>query len=371
LASSLARMRRAVLFALSLSVPVLFAACGGNEAPPPVAPAPVDTTPPAPTPPPPAETAKAPDPPKPSLAELQKTALMSAAMALNSHDAKGVAAAYADDALISVAGLNDLSGKAQIQSNMQEWFDTFSKVKVGWSRVWTKNDVMVLEWVLNGTHTGELFGVKGTDQPIGHLGLSILTFDQDGHVKAEHRYGDLGTVMAQVTGKGAKPIPQVPAAPEMIPSTGAPDEDAKVEVVKSVYASLEKKSEADFLGKLSDDIEYEGHLGSVKRKPDAKKFFATFTKAFPDAKFEVASSWGFGDYAIVEYTLRATHKAPILGLAATNRKVIVHAVDVYKTKDGKVVKAQTYSNGLELLNQLGPGNDVKLQATPASAAPKK
>jgi steroid delta-isomerase-like uncharacterized protein len=367
-------MRRAVIFALSLSLPVLFAACGGNEAPPPVTPPPADTAaPPTPTPAP-TETAKAPEAPKPSFAELQKTALVSAAMALNGHDAKKVSDAYTDDAVISVAGLNDLSGKAQIQSNMQEWFDTFSKVKVGWSRVWTKSDTMVLEWVLNGTHTGELFGVKGTDQPIGHMGLSILTFDQDGHVKAEHRYGDLGTVMGQVTGKGAKPIPQLPAAPEMIPSTGAPDEDAKADLAKSVYAALEKKSEADFLGKLSDDIEYEGHLGSVKGKADAKKFFATFTKAFPDAKFEVSSSWGFGDYAIVEYTLRATHKAPIMGLAATNRKVIVHAVDVYKTKDGKVVKAQTYSNGLELMNQLGPGNDVKLQATPAAtpaAAPKK
>ena len=209
--------------------------------------------------------------------------------------------------------------------------------------------------------------------PIGHLGLSILTFDQDGRVKSEHRYGDLGTVMGQVTGKGAKPIPQVPAAPEMVASTGAPDEDGKAEAAKSVYAALEKKSEADFLGKLADDIEYEGHLGTVKGKADAKKFFGTFTKAFPDAKFEVAQAWGMGDYAIVEYTLRATHKAPIMGMAATNRKVIVHAVDVYKTKDGKVVRAQTYSNGLELMNQLGPGNDVKLQTTPAAApaAPKK
>jgi steroid delta-isomerase-like uncharacterized protein len=364
-------MRRVVHFAVSVSLPVLFAACGGNEAPPPVtAPPPVDTTP-TPPPPAPTETAKAPEPPKPSLAELQKTALVSAAMALNGHDAKGVAGAYADDALISVAGLNDLAGKAQIQSNMQEWFDTFSKVKVGWSRVWTKGDTMVLEWVLNGTHTGELFGVKGTDQPIGHLGLSILSFDQDGHVKTEHRYGDLGTVMSQVTGKGAKPIPTVPASPEMIASAGGPDEDAKAEAAKAVYAALEKKSEADFLGKLSDDIEYEGHLGSVKGKADAKKFFAAFTKAFPDAKFDVGWSQGFGDYAIVEYTLRATHKAPIMGIAATNRKVTVHAVDVYKTKDGKVVKAQTYSNGLELMNQLGPGNDVKLQNVAPAAAPKK
>ncbi len=363
-------MRSALLFSVPVSVSLFLAvACGGNE-PAPVAP----VAPPAPSaeppPAPPAEPAKAPEPPKPSLAELEKSALVSAATALNGHDAKKVADAYADGAVISVAGLNDLAGKAQIQSNMQEWFDTFSKVKVGWSRIWTKNDVMVLEWVLNGTHTGELFGVKGTDHPIGHLGLSILTFDKDGHVASEHRYGDLGTVMGQVTGKGAKPIPAVPAAPEMI-AAGAADEDAKVDAAKAIYGALEKKSEADFIGKMADDVEYEGHLGSVKGKADAKKFFGAFTKAFPDAKFEVTSSWGVGDYAIVEYALKATHKGPIMGVAPTNRKIIVHAVDVFKMKDGKLVKAQTYSNGLELMNQLGPGNDVKLQPTPAAAPAKK
>ena len=358
---------RSALFVLPVLV---LAACGGGNEQLPPPPAPTATAEPPAPPPPPAETAQAPAP-KPPLADLEKMALKSAAEALNGHDAKKVADAYADDALISVAGLNDVSGKAQIQSNMQEWFDTFSKIKIGWSRVWTKNEVMVLEWVLNGTHTGELFGVKGTDQPIGHMGLSVLTFDQDGHVKTEHRYGDLGTVMEQVKGKGAKAIPAVPASPEMVASTGAADEDTRADAPKAVYGALEKKVEGDFLGKLADDVEYQGHLGTVNGKADAKKFFATFTKAFPDAKFDVAQSWGIGDYAIVEYTLRATHKGAIMGMPATNKKISVHAVDVFKIKDGKVQKAQSYSNGLELMNQLG-NYDVKLQPTPAApAAPKK
>ncbi len=345
--------------------PVFLAlACGGGNAelPPPPPPPPA----PAPPPPPPPKAAKAPESPKPSLADLEKMALKGAAEALNGHDAKKVASAYTEDATITVAGLNDLSGRAAIAANMQEWFDTFSKVKVGFSRVWTKNDVMVIEWVLNGTHTGELFGVKGNDEPIGHLGLSVLFFDQDGRVKAEHRYGDLGTVMEQATGKSKKPIPAIPIAPEMISATGAPEEEARAEAVKAIYGAVEKKSEADFLAKLADDTEYEGHLGTIKGKNDAKKFFGTFTKAFPDAKFDVTASWGVGDYAIVEYTLKATHKAPILNVPATNRRVTVHAVDVFKINDGKVQKAQTYSNGLELMSQL---NVVKVDLQPTAASP--
>jgi steroid delta-isomerase-like uncharacterized protein len=224
---------------------------------------------------------------------------------------------------------------------------------------------MILEWVLNGTDTGKLFSGKGKSQPIGHVGLSVLFFDKDGLVKEEHRYGDLGTVAEQTAGK-ATPIPALPAAPELV-APGASD-DANADTAKGIYAALSAKNEADFTGKLADDVTYDGHLGTVKGKAEAKKFFAVFTKAFPDAAFDVGGAWGVGDYAIVEYTLKATHKGPVMGMPATNRKLSVHAVDVFKLKDGKVASAQTYSNGLELLTQLG-AYKVDLQNVPP--APKK
>ncbi len=71
------------------------------------------------------------------------------------------ASVYADDALISVAGLNEVNGRAGVAKNMTEWFEVFSKAKLGFSRVWVKGDTMVLEWVINGTHHGELFGGEG------------------------------------------------------------------------------------------------------------------------------------------------------------------------------------------------------------------
>jgi steroid delta-isomerase-like uncharacterized protein len=340
------------------------AACGGAEERPPLPPPPAMTTPP---PPPPADTGptKAPEPARPPLADLQKAALQHAAEAINGHDAKKLASAYTNDATIKVAGLNELQGREAIASNIQEWYEAFADMKVGFKRVWPKNDVMIVEWVMNATDTGKLFGGKGKSQPIGHVGLSVLWFDTYGLVKEEHRYGDLGTVAEQVAGK-PQAVPPLPAAPEMI--TPGPGEDANAESAKAVYAALEKKSEADFLGKLADDVTYEGHLGNVKGKAEAKKFFATFTKAFPDAAFDVGGAWGVGEYALVEYTLKATHKGPILSMPASNRKVAVHAVDVYKMKDGKVQSAQTYSNGLELLTQLG-AYKVDLQNVPA--APKK
>src|ERR1700722_10581810 len=190
--------------------------CAGEEVVPPPPPPPPPPVAPAP---PPAETAAAPAP-KPPIAELEKGALTSAAVALNAHDAAGFAASYAENAVIRVAGLSEVWGRKAVQTNMQEWFDTFAGIRIGFRRVWMFGDVVVVEWILNGTYTGDFFGQKGQNQPIGHVGLSILWFDADGHVKEEHRYGDLGTVAQQVAGKGPPPPqPIIPARPEIFAPT--------------------------------------------------------------------------------------------------------------------------------------------------------
>ncbi len=341
------------------------AACGGQDEVMP-APVPPPTATMAPPPPPPTAETPLPPPPKPPMADMQKAALATAAAALNGHDASKLASCYADGAVIRVAGLNEVNGKDEIVKNMQEWFDTFSNVKVGFSHVWIVGDVVVAEWVLTGTYTGDLFGVKGKDQPIGHLGLSVLWFDQDGHVKEEHRYGDLGAVMQQVTKKTGPALPTLPSTLEMQVATGSADETSRLDLAKSVYGTIEKKSEADFVSKLTDDVEYEGHLGKVKGKAEAKKFFQALTHGFSDARFDVSNAWAAGDFAIVEYTLNGVNKGPLLGTPPTGRPISVHAVDVVKIADGKIARASTYSNGLELMTQLGA-----FKVTPPPSVPAK
>jgi steroid delta-isomerase-like uncharacterized protein len=365
-----------------LTMTAALAACGA-DAPPPVAPGPPQ--PPTPPPPAPEPVVEAPPPVKPSLAEMQKAGLMTALQGLNGHDPKMFASVYAEDALISVAGLNEVNGRAAVEQNMAEWFETFSKAKLGFSRVWVKGHAMILEWVINGTHHGELFGVKGTEQPIGHYGLSIVHFNNDGKVEREDRYGELGAVMTQVGAAGAKvkprAIPEVPAAPETIIAKG--DEEKNLDVAKVVLTALENKKEADFTAALTDDIEQDGvfHLETSKGKDGAKKFFKGFTTAFPDAKFDVKKAFAIGDYAIVMSTMTATHKGALGTIQATKKPVAVHLVDIFKIKDGKVARAWTYQNSLEMQQQLGlfqvtAGNVPASQAAapkaaaPAVAAPK-
>ena len=367
---------RPVTLAIAAAVSLVTLAACGEDAPPAV-----PTSPPVVTAPPPAtvEPVATPAPPKPSLAELQQMGLKTALQGLNGHDPNMFASVYADDALISVAGLNQVNGRAGIAQNMSEWFEVFSKAKLGFSRVWMKGDTIILEWVINGTHHGELFGVKGTEQPIGHYGLSVVQFNADGKVVRENRYGELGSVMTQVGAAGAKAkpraIPEVPAAPEFIVAKG--DDEKNIEIAKSALAALENKKEEAFTAVLTDDIEQDGvfHLETSKGKEGAKKFYRSFTTAFPDAKFDVTKALAIGDYAIVESTLKATQKGALGTIQPTKKPIAVHLVDVFKIKDGKVARAWTYQNSLEMQQQLGlfsvtAGNVPASQAGPAAAAPK-
>lgn len=348
-------------------------ACGGEEAslPPQVPPTPTVLPTVAP---PPAPTAVAP-PPKPPLADLISEATQTALVALNGHDAKTFASVYAENAEISVPGLNDVTGRAGVEANMAEWFQTFSKVKLGFRRVWMKDKVVVLEWVIQGTHSGELFGVKGKDNPIGHVGLSIVTFNDDGKVQTEHRYGDLGTVAAQLglTKEKAEAIPAVPDATDVFKAK--PESDAKSEAAaKAALAAIEKKNPADLDALTQDDVEYQGLITSntVKGRADLKKTFSAFYKAFPDAKMTPSLVLGVGDFAVVEYVMAGTQQGAIGKIKATKKPVSLHAVDIMQFKDGKVSRVWTFRNSAELMQQLNMFNVAVVTPKAATApAPKK
>jgi steroid delta-isomerase-like uncharacterized protein len=366
-------MRR-IRFALALIAaisPVI--ACGGED-PPPVAP-----QPPPPPPPPPATTPPPPEPPpapKPTMSDMEKDAVNSALKAMNSGDAKTFASLYADNADVTVAGLNELTSKAQVEQNMSEWFEIFKDVKFGFNQVLIKGDTVVLEWTINAKQHGDLFGVKATEKDIGHMGLSFVTMSSDGKVATEHRYGELGAVMTQIAPAGAKvtprPIPPIPSGIDIV-SSGGPDEDKNVDAAKAVLAGLEGgKKEADFTANLDDNVEQDGLFAfeTGKGKDGAKKFYKQFTTAFPDAKFDVQKAVGVGDFVVIESILKGTQKGALGSIPATKKPIAIHIADIFKLKGGKVVKASTFQNSLELQSQLGLIKPAAAAAKPA-AAPKK
>jgi steroid delta-isomerase-like uncharacterized protein len=346
------------------------AACGGDEAakPPvtPVPPTPVATV----TAPMPTMTAAVTPPAKPTQAELLAAAAKGVVEAMNAHDAKKYAALYTEDATVTVPGMPEQHGRADIEKNVQGFFDGFKDLKFWIVSTWQKGDMAFVEWGWSGTNTGEFMGMKATEKQAGALGLSAIWFTADGQMKKDDRYSDAATLMTQlghVKGK-ARPVPTAPASPvpDMHVAKGTPDEDKNVETVKAFYGSFESKKEADFLAPMADDIEYADMTmpENMKGKDAGKKFFAMFTKALPDLKVTVSNAAGVEDMVIVENAFAGTHKGQLGPFAATKKPVNMHSIDLFQLKDGKIVKGWTFANNAEFLTQIGV-----MKAPGAAAAP--
>jgi uncharacterized protein (TIGR02246 family) len=347
-------MRTTTIGAVLLAL--LGSACGGQSevAPPPPPPPPAATE--AVAPPPPPETPPAAEAPKASMMEMQKKSMTDGLAAINGHDAKKFSENFAADAVVTVYGEGEFKGREAIAAELEPWFKAVPDFKLSITRVFVKGDVVVGEWVATGTNTGELMGDKPTKKPVGIRGVTIDWFTPEGLVKQEHRYFDMATFMGQIgKGKGApfRPVATAPTGePELHAAKGTPEEDKIVEIAKGVYASFEKKAEADFLGATDDKVSWSDQMAPKDTgKAEMKKFFQTYTKAIPDVKVSGETVFAADGFAVAEFTMSGTQSGAIGPLKASKIPLAFHGVDIVELKDGKAVKGVTYGNTFEILGQ--------------------
>jgi steroid delta-isomerase-like uncharacterized protein/uncharacterized protein (TIGR02246 family) len=360
---------RKVSFALAAG---FLLACGGGDQnalsntaanpPAPTTPA-VTATAPASTDAKPAEAKK------PSPAEAMQKTMAEYGAAMQASDAKKLAALYADNAVMKMPGMPDVTGRDAIEKHWTQDFATFSNGKSTATRVFTKGDVAVVEWVFNATHTGDLGPIKATEKPVGVSGADVMWFTPEGKIKEAHSYMDMGTVMSQigVSKQKARAIPTVPTTPpDVITATSSETETKNADAAKKMMGAFEKKSDADFMAGAADDIQWDDMTqpDTMKGKAAGKKYFKAMTTAFPDIKVNEQNVWGIGDFVIAEGTLTGTHKGAFYGIQPTKKQMNVHGLDIMQFKDGKIVHGCSYANSAEMAEQLG------LIAHPADAKGK-
>jgi ketosteroid isomerase-like protein len=86
--------------------------------------------------------------------------------------------------------------------------------------------------------------------------------------------------------------------------------------------------------------------------------WASWFNIFPDATCEVRRLVAIDDYVIAQGVGRGTHQgvfnSPAGVLQPTGRAMQVNFCDVYRLKDGKIVRADSYFDFYGLLKQLAP-----------------
>ncbi len=354
---------RPIRLAAWMTTSFLLAACGGEEPapqpPPPPTAVPSATASVAVTPPP-AEPPPPPLPAKPSLADLIPQTLKGIGEAFNAHDAKKLAGYYTEDCVVLGYGDADAHGRDEVANSLQGLFDSFGDAKTAATRVWTKGNVVVSEFVWTGTMTGDLMGIKATKKPVGQMRAHVMWFNDDGLVKEVHQYADGAGLMAQIQGKpGAAPVPLLPTnGPDYHIGKGTPDEDKLADWGKGIEDTLSKDDPKAVVAAMADDGDdwiSISHLPAVKGKKEMTKGLEGWFKTVPDQKWAVSNAWGIDGFAIIESTVTGTQKGRMGPLPPSTKPITGwHWLDISQAAaDGKVLHHWGYANLVEMMKETG------------------
>jgi steroid delta-isomerase-like uncharacterized protein len=94
---------------------------------------------------------------------------------------------------------------------------------------------------------------------------------------------------------------------------------------------------------------------TLERGPDdVKNFVAEYRSAFTDIENIAEDMIGEDDKVVNRWTLHATHTGDFRGIPATNKRVTITGIGIFRfSEDGKVVESWDSLDQLGMLRQLG------------------
>ena len=112
---------------------------------------------------------------------------------------------------------------------------------------------------------------------------------------------------------------------------------------------------------IADEIFAEKYLshqsdGTVlERGPgDVKKFVTEYRSAFSDIENTVEDMIGEDDRVVNRWTLRVTHTGEFRGIPATNKRITITGIGIFRfSEEGKVIESWDSLDQLGMLKQLG------------------
>ena len=130
-----------------------------------------------------------------------KDRVRQASASYNRHDLGGYLADYADDAEL-VGPIGTFRGLRAIREHNADELAAFADMKVTVDRVLVDDNVAVVEYHFNGTHTGPLKlrageAIKATNKAVAGPGVDIITY-RDGKVTSVHSYLDTFPIFLQL-----------------------------------------------------------------------------------------------------------------------------------------------------------------------------
>jgi steroid delta-isomerase-like uncharacterized protein len=124
---------------------------------------------------------------------------------------------------------------------------------------------------------------------------------------------------------------------------------------EQAIAAINERNLDRYLQMLDESFTMENEMlpAPLKGREAVRQFFESYFKGIPDLHLEIEQVITSGDYVVVRSHLTGTHKGPLMGIPATNKKIDTHGCNVIQLRDGKAVRSRLYSDNATLFQQLG------------------
>jgi steroid delta-isomerase-like uncharacterized protein len=88
-------------------------------------------------------------------------------------------------------------GKDELRAFGQQVFDAFPDLKIELTTQFSSGDRASLEWIMSGTHQGDLPGMPATAKPFSVRGATVLQLE-NGRISRDSDYWDMATLRTQL-----------------------------------------------------------------------------------------------------------------------------------------------------------------------------
>jgi ketosteroid isomerase-like protein len=261
------------------------------------------------------------------------------------------------DSHFTFPGLSDARGKDAVLKGHDALFGAFDSRIFTATGLWRTDSTLTIEWTMSGTQARDWMGVPATHKNVVFKGVSLLWTRDEGSITDVHVVFDVAAVKTQL-GAGPKELAALVAPPmptgaaQSTEQAHSPEETANVAAVHAWLDALEHADDTAYLAAMSDDVTVDApeRPQPMHGKDDQKAYFKAMHHAIGELDTRVDNAWGFGHFAVVEYSINGEQIGPLGWIPAKADRVMrLHVVDVIDLQGGKIAHITRYENPGEII----------------------
>jgi steroid delta-isomerase-like uncharacterized protein len=131
-------------------------------------------------------------------------------------------------------------------------------------------------------------------------------------------------------------------------------EQNKAAVIRFNKEFIEQGNMNSFKELVSDQVINHSAPEGMPNGPESMVYFIVeiLRKGFPDIQVEILDQICEEDKVTTRKVMKATHTGDFMGIPASNKRVVIHVIDIIRLKDGKYVEHWGMSNLTDVINEI-------------------